>query len=142
MEFAMRWLGLVSLVAVAACAANPPSKSVWEKPDGTVVGANEMQAALIACGEEMADRVYFQQTPVTLGSEAWVQQNWQIQDSPAYGLMSKPEVNVCLHSFGYNRVVEAVGEGSSTPPALAPAATKPPYVTTPATVGGQSLGLR
>ncbi len=121
----MRWLGLLVLFVVGACAANQQTASVWQKSDGTPVGPREMRSALLACGNEMADRVYAQQTPYPLGSEGWVQQNWQIEDSSAYGLMSNPEVYVCLHSFGYTRVETSVGEGSSIPP---PRVTRPPNV--------------
>jgi hypothetical protein len=127
----MRWLSLVGLLAVAACAANEQATSVWQKPDGTPVGQREMQSAMLACGAVMADRVYAQQTPYPFGSEAWVQQNAQIQASPAYGMMSTAEINVCLHSFGYNRVALAVGSGSSVPPASEAIDASPPRVVQP-----------
>lgn len=127
----MRWLGLLGLLAVGACAANQPTNTVWEKPDGTIVGQREMRSAILACGSEMADRVYGQQTPYPVGSEPWVQENFQIQASPAYGLMSKPELNTCLASLGYIRAAAPVGEGSSLPPAALPAQEIVPRITQP-----------
>ena len=125
----MRQLGLIGLLALGACAAQPQIEALWQKSDGQPVPPAEMRSAMLACGQNMANQVYYTQTPPPTGSvDNWIQQNWQLENSPSYGQMSNPEVGSCLQSLGYVRVVQSaaeIGSGSSVPP-QGPAGTAVP----------------
>lgn len=107
----MRKIVGLALLALAAC--SPPL--VWQQADGQPLDDRELRSAQLACGTVMAGPTWRAQTPsANLADATHIYE--QLEDSPAFGVVSSAGFAACLHSFGYREAEAASFYGTLTPP--------------------------
>jgi hypothetical protein len=100
-EALMRWISLVALVLLGACASTGPGQSTnWVRPNGTVLNPDEAQQASATCIGQMSNQSDTQAAASTTpgASQAF---NRQVQNSSAAEAPSSAEINTCMNSRGY-----------------------------------------
>ena len=106
----MRWIIALSVLGLTACGPMPESgaeesmalaqttSTKWQGQDGKVLSAAQAEQAYRACQNRMFNPLRASAATIT-----------PLEDENFWLALTNPEIDVCMHSFGYSQVDSPTG---------------------------------